>query len=311
MGEADGEREAQPIDIRLLRTRDLIDLRLDAPGCTLEPTAGGAELVAGPAASLVIHFPPQHVGEQVWQAGAGPGLPPKPTGPSGHVAAGLSRLVFAVPEGKRIPYTLAGVLGAIQDFKLMVAPGATEVGESNGSPIEPPRDLETAIEAPFRLIVSPSARGAFRHATSPKGPVERPELWRTHLTVRTDDGTLDDDDSDRRIVRALWNRDREYPPPDFELHFPQALEAYDRTAIVDQTHGGNPENEKTPLETAKLSLSSLGAWFDWKQSWEFDNNVVDYRHQAFMGRDGYVRRGVPRDPVPVRTPLLSGRDHRA
>ena len=198
MGEADGEREAQPIDIRLLRTRDLIDLRLDAPGCTLEPTAGGAELVAGPAASLVIHFPPQHVGEQVWQAGAGPGLPPKPTGPSGHVAAGLSRLVFAVPEGKRIPYTLAGVLGAIQDFKLMVAPGATEVGESNGSPIEPPRISRLPSRHRSGSIVSPSARGAFRHATSPKGPVERPELWRTHLTVRTDDGTLDDDDSDRR-----------------------------------------------------------------------------------------------------------------
>ena len=79
----------------------------------------------------------------------------------------------------------------------------------------------------------------------------------------------------------------------FGLTFPQALEAYDRTAIVDQTHGGNPENEKTPLETAKLSLSSLGAWFDWKQSWEFDNNLVDYRHQAFMGRDGYVRKAYP------------------
>ncbi len=30
----------------------------------------------------------------------------------------------------------------------------------------------------------------------------------------------------------------------------------------------------------RLSLSSLGAWFDWKQSWEFPANIVDYRHQA-------------------------------
>ena len=34
-------REERRVDARLLRTRDLIDLRLDAPGCTIEPTVGG------------------------------------------------------------------------------------------------------------------------------------------------------------------------------------------------------------------------------------------------------------------------------
>ncbi|NMR19069.1 hypothetical protein [Cellulomonas fimi] len=296
MGQPDDVRqdERPQVDARLLRTRDLVDLRLQAPGCTLEATDGGAELVAGPDASLVVHLPPQHLGEEVWQAGAQspPSPPPPPTPPprpSSHVAAGPSRLVFELPEGTRLAYSLEGVLGALPGLRLRVSAAATPAGEAGDLGIEPPGELETAIEAPYRLIVSPSARGAFRHETSPKGPRDRVELWRTHLTVRTDDGGLDDDDADQRIVRALWTRDGELPPPTFD----QPLVPFDRTAIVAQTHGGDPANALTPLEATRLELSSLGAWFDWKQSWEFPSTVVDYRHQAFMGRDAYVRVAYP------------------
>ncbi len=280
--------ERAPVVVRLLRTHDLIDLRLEAPGCTIEPTDGGAEFVAGPDASLIVHFPPQHLGEEVWQAQTPPPSPVKPTGPSGHIAAGPTRLVYEVPEGTRITYTLEKVLEALPALRLRVSPNATPAGEAADRGIEKPGDLETAIEAPYRLIVSPSARGAFRHESTPKGPPDRAELWRTHLTVRTDDG-FDDDDADQRIVRALWTRDSELPTPGFD----QPLTAFDRTAIVDQTHGGDPANTRTPLEVRNLQLSSLGAWFDWKQSWEFPSNIVDYRHQAFMGRDGYVRVAYP------------------
>ena len=287
----DMAREERRVDARLLRTRDLIDLRLDAPGCTIEPTDGGAELVAGPDASLVVHFPPQHLGEEVWQAGAPPPPPAKPGRPSSHVAAGPTRLVYELPEGTRITYTLEKVLEALATLNLRVSPLATPAGESTPDErgAEPPTELETAIEAPYHLVVSPSARGGFRHSATPVGPDDRPELWRTHLTVRRADGTFDDEDADQRIVRALWNRDSERPAPGFD----QPLITFDRDAIVDQTHGGNPGNAATPLLVSNLSLSSLGAWFDWKQSWEFPANIVDYRHQAFMGRDGYVRVAYP------------------
>ncbi|MET0789707.1 MAG: hypothetical protein ABWY33_10730 [Cellulomonas sp.] len=283
MGEPD--ERPQPVDTRLLRTRDLIDLRLEAPGCTLEPTDGGAELVAGPDASLVVHFPPQHLGEQAWPAGVLP-TPPKPSGPSAHVVAGPSRLVYEVPEGTRIAYTIEKVLEALPGLRLRLSRDATPAGEArDDGDAEQPSDLETAIEAPYHLIVSPGPRGAFRHASTPVGPPDRTELWRTHLTVRRDDGTFDDDDGDQRIVRALWNRDKDVTPPAFD----QPLSEYARTAIVKQTRGGVARNADTPLLVSRLSLSSLGAWFDWKQSWELPADVVDYRHQAFMGRDGYVR----------------------
>ncbi|MFC9919600.1 hypothetical protein [Agromyces binzhouensis] len=274
------------LDARLLRPRDLIDLQLIALGCTIGPGDHGTELVAGPDASLLVVFPPQHIGEEVWQAGAPPPPPQVPPRPSRHVAAGPSRLVYALPEGTRIPYDVEGVLAALPSLVLRVSPNATPSGEPpvDGRDAEPPSRLETAIEAPYHLIVSPSARGAFRHAERPVGPPGRAELWRTHLTVRTEEG-LDDEDDGQRIVRGLWTRDHEVAPPNFE----QPLVASDREAIVDQTHGGDATNADTPLEVRRLSLSSLGAWFDWRQSWEFPANIVDYRHQAYMGRDGYVR----------------------
>lgn len=289
MGHPEQERDEQRprIDVRLLRTRDLIDLRLEATNCTIEPTDGGATLVAGVDASLVVHFPPQHIGEQVWEAEPGP--PAVPPTPSRHIAAGPTRLVYAVPEGTRIPYSLEKVLEALQGLSLRVSSNANPAGEAGDGHPRPPGALETAIEAPYHLVVSPSRLGAFRHDSAPKGPPDRSELWRTHLTVRTADGLLDDDDADQRIVRALWNRDNDVQPAGFT----QSLTGSDRDAIVDQTSGPEPAVPETPLQVSNLALSTLGAWFDWKQSWEFPATVVDYRHQAFMGRDGYVRVAYP------------------
>nr|WP_073185920.1 hypothetical protein [Tessaracoccus bendigoensis] len=289
MGNNDEDR-VPIIEARLLRTDDLIDLRLEATGCTLEPIDGGSELVCGPDSALVLHFPPQHIGEQVWQTMPAPPAPP-PT-PSQHVAAGPTRIVYQLAEGTRIPFTLDGVLAALPDLPLRVSKLATAAGEAlDGAGPEPPADDETAIEAPYHLVVSPGPQGAFSHAVAPVGPPGRAELWRTRLTVRRDDGTLDDADAGRRIVRALWNRDQDQAPADFipGSDDDQPLKPFDRYAIVAQTHGGIPENADTPLLVANLALSSLGAWFDWRQTWEFGQSIADYRHQAFMGRDGYVR----------------------
>jgi hypothetical protein len=53
-----------------------------------------------------------------------------------------------------------------------------------------PRQFETAIEAPFRLIVSPSEHGGWAHANTPvgaDGDQSRVELWHTRLGVRQTD----------------------------------------------------------------------------------------------------------------------------
>ena len=179
----------------------------------------------------------------------------------------------------------------------------------------PPTDDETSIEAPYRVTVSPSALGAFTHApapvTAPDDP-RRAELWRTHLSVRveTEDGAfvrLDDTDDDQRIVRAIWSRDMD---PVFENAdddpaplAPQSLAPVHRRAIVRQTSDVRLPRPPKPLGVRALALSSLGAWIDWAATWEDEDFagplpphtalLSEYRHQATMGRDQYVRVAEP------------------
>jgi hypothetical protein len=280
-----------PVQVRLLRTWDLIDLRLEAVNCSIEPGDGGAHLVAGADAVLVLHFPPQHIGEQTWPAGDGTVAPVKPNHASKHRAADPSRVAYDVPEGTRIAWTLPDVLKAVTDLRLRVAENATPAREAHDRvDSRPPDELETAIEAPYRLVVSPSDRATFTHREKPYGPAHRPELWRTTLGVRPDQ-QRPDDPVDQHIVRALWARDEPEVLDSFGLDAP--IIADQRLALVEQTNGGQLRNADTPLEVATLQLSSLGAWFDWKQSWVPPRAIVDYRHQAFMGRDGYVRVVTP------------------
>lgn len=301
----DRSPEDEPLDVRLLRTADLVDLRLEAHDCTLEPTGdGGSELVAGAAAVLVLHLPPQHLGEHAWQE-----QPPEVPGFTPHRAAGPSRLAFGLPQDTRIAFTLAGVLDAVQSLALRVSPNATpgpyrdEVPVATGMGPEPPRDDETAIEAPYRLVVSPSERGRWRHAPEPIGPTGpdgtgRVELWRTWLDVRPADGqdaVSDTEAEAHRIVRAIWTRDFEHgsllDPAPLE---PMSLNPFDRRAVVEQTYGGQDASALTPLRVRHLALSSLGAFFDWGAAWEDPTlDIVDYRHISVMGRDSYVRVAYP------------------
>ena len=67
---------------------------------------------------------------------------------------------------------------------------------------------ETAIEAPFRLILSPHAYSAWAH--SPKPVVSqrtgRSELWHTRLAVRKEGEAPDEKNQGYRTVRAIWAR---------------------------------------------------------------------------------------------------------
>ena len=419
---------ADPVDVRLFRTEDLVVAQLRAPGCHVEPGAGGPELVADTdPASLVLELPPQHLGEHAWLESQTPGL-------TAHRAAAPSRVVFAVTVGARIPFTLEGILAVLPTLPLRVAGHATPAdpsrrldvswtdailvrgwerlldradaagqaadlgdlvfgvdrpdtlrgsalshsaarilqraqagrlvgalnrpvsvvsvlarddtgqggqgGQGGGQgglgragghtgivlrpgrigPIvrprrgpRPPTDLETSIEAPYRLQVSPSRFGAFTHDPAPtRSPVDprRTELWRTHLTVRTEDrdGTftgLDDTDETQRIVRAIWSRDLDpadaaaiFDPPGLT---PLSLSPTVRRGIVRQTSDARLPKPPRPLDVRALSLSSLGAFLDWRGGWLTSevttptnpsppgtDLLASYRHQAFMGRDQYV-----------------------
>lgn len=163
----------------------------------------------------------------------------------------------------------------------------------------------TAIEAPYRLIVSPSHHGGFAH--SPE-PVASPsddghvELWHTRLGVREEKDeawTVHERDDPQRAVRAIWARDMDFygddPPPGNADPFRTSLDPRDRRILVRQTAESMlapPE----PVDVHRLHLSSLGAWLDLHGEWETTPYtktgapaILSWDHVAPMGRDQFVR----------------------
>ncbi len=407
---------------RILRPEDLVVLDVLCWDVDLASTRTGPALMPTSAESrLEVRFPFQHLGEKAYfrVEPVPPNDPPEPpeAPPIAAFAARGSRLVFAVPEDERIPYSIEGVLAALSRLPLLVAPVATPrgiaaklgpivaVAELTGglvlartpagmlvlttpatkaraakkrdaaaaggvasvlatatslrtarailseetaidlsgrdlarSPIDTkvggarfgrgfgdllmpapvrrpvrarpriPGDDETAIEAPFRLVLSPSSLGGFAHspavASAPTDP-HRVELWHSRLGVRRvdpDDGTVSVDETrnPQRLVRAIWARDKEFLAPDEdaplgESPFRMSLNPRDRVILVRQTADpaiAPPE----PVDVKRLYLSSLGAYLDIHGRWEIQpyakkkvGSIESWDHEAPMGRDQFVQ----------------------
>ena len=183
----------------------------------------------------------------------------------------------------------------------------------------PPEAMETAIEAPFRLIISPSALAAWAHSTTPvgaEGAEHRVELWHTRLGVRADSG-VDEKATFQRIIRAVWARDREAvaswdsEPPTQVLHdqgpfgsviapFRGSLDKSDRHVLVRQSTETWVVNNRAlppaPVDARALWLSALGAWLDLHGQWDSEPystvnlpSILSWDHVAPMGRDQFVR----------------------
>ncbi len=85
----------------------------------------------------------------------------------------------------------------------------------------PPEADRTAIEAPFRLVLSPDLGARWVHATAPvraSGDARNVELWHSRLgrlpasaNANAEDSTPPTDaPTPERIVRAIWTRDRDH-----------------------------------------------------------------------------------------------------
>ncbi|HEX5858547.1 MAG TPA: hypothetical protein VFY91_10620 [Microbacterium sp.] len=186
-----------------------------------------------------------------------------------------------------------------------------------------PTAHQTAIEAPYRLLISPSSEGRWTHADSPVPAEDTPrhvELWHSRLAVSGPGDVVTERDASRRIVRAVWTRDRDglapavwranemsepnhplrTPETDDDLPFRGSLNRADRHRLVRQsaekwTGIRKPESLR-PVGVDKLWLSSLGAWLDLHGAWytkEYSAkgipSVLAWDHIAPLGRDQWVR----------------------
>ncbi|MCA1675075.1 MAG: hypothetical protein LC799_23765, partial [Actinobacteria bacterium] len=180
----------------------------------------------------------------------------------------------------------------------------------------PPDEGETALEAPFRLIVSPSNLAGWAHADKPVRAADADghvELWHTRLGVRQEhpDGrvSVDERSGIQRTVRAIWARDREgmgawqtiKAPTHDQLPFRMSLDGADRHMLVRQTAETWPGKagallRPKPVEARELWLSALGAWLDLHGDWIAGPyseasiaSILSWDHEAPAGRDQYVR----------------------
>ena len=165
-------------------------------------------------------------------------------------------------------------------------------------PHQPARNV-TALELPYRVVLSPVPQSRWHHGTKPISRNGRTELWHTRLT-----STIADVGPDLPTnVRALWS-------PDYHLKnivgivndvkpFRMSLDPLDREMLV-KLMSGFDELDKDgrtfrphTARARRLALSSLGALLDAEGNWEppAPENVglEEWRHLATLGRDHYVR----------------------
>lgn len=186
-------------------------------------------------------------------------------------------------------------------------------------PLKPsePTDLQTAIEAPYRLVMSPNQTAGWVHALREVVRNGRTELWHTRLGVRGEGGTVYDnqyvygmqDGSLRvlrvdvsgsrndyyRTLRAIWSPDYSDPMPTHNnVPFRMSLDRRDRCELVWLTGDQTIDGYRSRIVRAdRFMLSSLGVWMNVRYGADIPLgtglSVEEWRHHANMGRDQKVR----------------------
>ena len=303
------------LSFELLRPDDLLALTIELRNVRLDSANPKLPRLLpdnpADAAYLIVHFPPQSIIERAYFETATISSPPfnqpppspadpstsDPLDPPGQVPmrmSGASRLVFQFPKNfQPLPLTIASLLDWSK-LTLVVSPTAAipPKGKAPASlAIAPPTALETALEIPYRLILSPNSQVGWLHSTQPVTHAGRTELWHTRMGRLVKQGKLpktvaaDTTPLAPLPLRAIWS-------PDFVDHgplpgffdpgpFPAPMTPRDRDEIVILTSGfngyfvqtiTNDQVQRTPftplpIQASRLFLSTLGGWLSSRGDW--------------------------------------------
>lgn len=309
------------LKFELLRPDDLLNLQIEAYNLHLDVSQKQhpALVLEDPKlpAYLIVTFPLQTTAEQaVFESSPSEGsnpqkdepynkIHPAPTPPTLPMQArigGSSRLVFRIPPGPevRIPYDTASLLDW-ESYELVVSPLADVPPEptfqerQNAPGINPPAHLETAIELPYRLLISPNHTVAWQNARRAKTIRGVTEVWHARLALKDENGQISE--LSRRHpapLRVIWSPDynpkkfvADDPPqfgqPDVDWGALTPMTPSDRHELVILTsafHGYvNDKDDFTtyapqPFYVEQLMLSPLGGWLKSRGDW---NPPVPFR----------------------------------
>jgi hypothetical protein len=274
-------------------------------------------VVSGPA-YIVFTFEPQHITEEAY---SDPGGSPKSPGKSRALMAYPSRIAFEVPSGKTIPLTVDALLdwaaltpsltqNAAYDPQLLaIARDIANPGHGGtvhlpppSKPARPPRriykptDVQTAIELPWRLAISPTGDGgSWSHPREVLTSQGWSELWHTRLAADATETATDGGE-----FRAIWAYDPGFSqytaPPNTDVPFRTSLNPFYRWQIVNATSNFNYQGKGRADVTAnKLWLSTRGGFLDSEGIWDLNASLGpvadlgEWKHLATLGRDQYVK----------------------
>ena len=289
----------------LFRPDDLLNLVVECENLRLDTSDPHAPALIPEDSQrdsrLAVIFPPQTVAEtaffEVAPIPPPPGQPAPsqpdtigsapPTVPVPARLGGDSRLVFRIVASAetRIPYSLEGLLDWA-GFQLSVSPIAdlpeapSRQQISGAGSIQKPAAAHTAIELPYRLLLSPSSRVGWLHSPRAVTHNGRTELWHTRLALRIEDAALELSHTHTAPLRALWSPDYNAttPPPmsktDPDLGI-TAMSPSDRHSVVVLTsafHGYVNEDSSDflplPIHAEQCILSPLGGWLKSHGAWD-------------------------------------------
>lgn len=237
-----GSHEVMPLKGRpvtftfdVVRPDDLLRLEMEARNLRIDRSQGQSPALVvedlQKPAFLIVHFQPQAIAEggyyeaTVLKSDVPDDAKPQPApttigpvDPPGQTPVrigGGSRLVFKVPAQARIPFTIDGVLdwsglGLSVNPIAAIGPAPAPAEIVTAPAIARPRDTETAIELPYRLIVSPTAEVSWGHRRTAFTSRGRTELWHTRLQLTgATEGTGPADLSAQHpaSLRAIWSPD--------------------------------------------------------------------------------------------------------
>jgi len=216
-----------------------------------------------------------------------------------------------VPLERPASATASGEVAAAAAVGLVELPIDVALRPFLLGPHEPAANV-TALELPYRLMVSPLEPAGWIHREQPASDRGRTELWHTRLSTSKDKPGADRPSR----IRALWSPDyhpqdeldelialitvQPEPPggpaPNPDL-LRMSLDPVDRSMLVTLMAGfdatrGSGLYRPLSSEAKRLHLSALGALVDVEGTWTNLPDQVDlqqWRHLATLGRDHYVR----------------------
>ena len=200
------------IKLNLLRPDDLLNLEVEGDNLRLDTSDPKAPVVVlddkQKDGYLIVTFPPQAVIEEAVFESSPTNPPPDeaslpyntnpppvvpPPYPAQARIGGPTHLVFRIPAAldPHIPYTTEGLLdwdGFTPNVSALadVPPEPTLAERHNAPGITKPGRLDTSIELPYRLHLSPNHAVAWLHARGLRTHAGVTELWHTRLANHPD-----------------------------------------------------------------------------------------------------------------------------